>query len=117
MIILTDIAHFGTGIPPIDLYDLGTVLHGLELEGVDKGSKPEIRDLPAPESFHPLEVQVLDGNIPIAANQFQGQLEVKILPLICDSLMDTGKSFSRLPPIAAARLLRAEFFTCLPELF
>lgn len=80
-------AGFAAGQPSVNFDDDAAVFSGYPLQNTDELSIAKVRHLPAPQTLHSIQVQVLDANDSVLACQFIRQLEEPIPPAVADPLV------------------------------
>lgn len=61
-------ANLAGWCPPVDFYDSGSCVAGHPFKDRYKFRKSKVRDLPPPQVFHPIEIEVFDADDGVFSN-------------------------------------------------
>ena len=92
-------------------------LAGHMVQRVHKRRKAQIRDFAAPQGFHALEVQRLQGNEVVVCTEIMRQLPMERPALVSHVFMHAAQMALGLPPIAGALLLSSQSAIRLRKVF
>ena len=110
-------AGFAGRCPPVDFNDGSTSVAGHPLKGRHKLCESKVADLPSPQAFHPIEVEVFDTNDGVLAYKLICQLEEPIASAVADALVNTLQMLDSPPAVPAAFLAAGYRTVGSPQLF
>ena len=90
--------------PPVDFNDGRAGVAGYPFQYGHKLGKRKVGNLPSPQAFHPIEIEVFDADDGIFAHKLVCQLEKLIAPAIADALICALQIANRPLAVVAAFL-------------